>query len=149
MKTNVIKNVLIIALGICTSFGFTSCEKNNNVEQKKSPTITQGVYGYTSDGESPIAVDVYVYEYTKISDFEERYHSLNDFPIDKMPKAFIAKTTSDKDGFYEIALQPGKYSLFLLNGDMLYANNFDSESGICPIEVVAESVIQKDLILSK
>ena len=32
MKTNVIKNVLIFALGICTSFCFTSCEKKISPE---------------------------------------------------------------------------------------------------------------------
>lgn len=149
MKTNVFKNVLIFAVGICASLCFASCEKKGTVDPKKSPTITQGVYGYTSNDQNPIVTDVYVYEYTKTSDFETRYLSLNDFPINNMPKAFVAKTTSDKDGFYEISLQPGKYSLFLLNGDMLYANSFDSENGICPIEVSKSSLVKKDLILSK
>ena len=87
---------------------------------KKEPSITQGVYGTVIErygdwmpganadhGERPVACDVYVYEYTMLSDFGGGI-SVN-YPIDAMPKPFVAKTTSNAKGFYEINLAPGTY----------------------------------------
>lgn len=42
----------------------------------------------------------------------------------------IATATSDKDGFYQAALSPGKYSLFIEEDSLLYANQTDQKGGI-------------------
>ena len=144
------KSVFIIAL-LCVITLMTSC--------KKDPSITQGVYGTvierygdwmpgsTADhGERPIACDVYVYEYTMLSDFGGGI-SVN-YPIDAMPKPFVAKTTSNAKGFYEINLAPGTYSIFLLDDGKLKAGNgLDDVGGITPVTINSDEKIELQLVL--
>ncbi len=144
------KPVFIIAL-LCVITLMTSCTKE--------PSITQGVYGTvierygdwmpgsTADhGERPIACKVYVYEYTMLSDFGDGV-SVN-YPIDAMPKPFVAKTTSNAKGFYEINLAPGTYSIFLLDDGKLKAGNgLDDVGGITPVTINSDEKIELQLVL--
>ena len=96
----------------------TSCEK---------VTITEGIYGIVKErygdwmpwvgsnppdhGERPIECEIYVYEYSPSTDDE--------------PAPLVGTTTSNKNGFYEISLPPGTYSVLLLdptNGKLVNAN---------------------------
>ena len=144
------KSVFIIAL-LCVITLMTSCTKD--------PSITQGVYGTvierygdwmpgsTADhGERPVACDVYVYEYTMLSDFGSGI-SVN-YPIDAMPRPFVAKTTSNAKGFYEINLAPGTYSIFLLDDGKLKAGNgLDAVGGITPVTINSDEKIELQLVL--
>ena len=144
------KSVFIIAL-LCVITLMTSCTKD--------PSITQGVYGTvierygdwmpgsTADhGERPITCEVYVYEYTMLSDFGGGI-SVN-YPIDAMPKPFVAKTTSNAKGFYEIHLAPGTYSIFLLyNGKLTDGGGLDGYGGINPITINSDEKIERQLVL--
>lgn len=145
------KPVFIIAL-LCVITLMTSCTKE--------PSITQGVYGTvierygdwmpgsTADhGERPIACEVYVYEYTMLSDFGDGI-SVN-YPIDAMPKPFVAKITSNAKGFYEINLAPGTYSIFLLDDGKLKAGNgLDDVGGITPVTINSDEKIELQLVLN-
>ena len=124
---------------------------------KKEPSITQGVYGTvierygdwmpgsTADhGERPVACDVYVYEYTTLSDFGNSYFVY--YPIEAMPKPLVAQTTSDSKGFYEINLAPGTYSIFLLDDGKLYANS-DAYGGINPITINTNERVERQIVL--
>ena len=144
------KSVFIIAL-LCVITLMTSC--------KKDPSITQGVYGTvierygdwmpgsTADhGERPITCEVYVYEYTMLSDFGDGI-SVN-YSIDARPKPFVAKTTSNAKGFYEINLAPGTYSIFLLDDGKLKAGNgLDDVGGITPVTINSDEKIELQLVL--
>jgi hypothetical protein len=143
------KTVFILAL-LCVITLMSACQKE--------PSITQGVYGTvierygdwmpgsTADhGEKPIACDVYVYEYTMLSDFGGAV-SVH-YPIDAMPKQLVAKTTSNAQGFYEINLAPGTYSMFLLDDWKLYANGCDANGGINPITINSNEKLERQLIL--
>jgi hypothetical protein len=143
------KSFFILAL-LCVITLMSACQKE--------PSITQGVYGTvierygdwmpgsTADhGERPVACDVYVYEYTMLSDFDGVY-SVH-YPIDAIPKPLVAKTTSDSKGFYEINLVPGTYSIFLLEDGQLYANVADAYGGINPITINLNEKLERQLIL--
>ena len=142
------KSVFILAL-LCVITLMSAC--------KKEPSITQGVYGTvierygdwmpgsTADhGERPIACDVYVYEYTMLSDFGG---SVSVHYPDAMPKPFVTKTTSDSKGFYEINLAPGTYSIFLLEDGKLHANGCDDYGGINPITINSNEKLERQLVL--
>ncbi len=144
------KTLFILAL-LCVITMMSAC--------KKGPSITQGVYGTvierygdwmpgsTADhGERPIKCDVYVYEYTMLSDFGGTI-SVH-YPIDAMPKPFVAKTTSNSKGFYEINLAPGTYSIFLLDDDgKLFASGGDAYGGINPVTISSNEKLERQLVL--
>jgi hypothetical protein len=143
------KSFFILAL-LCVITLMSACQKE--------PSITQGVYGTvierygdwmpgsTADhGERPITCDVYVYEYTMLSDFNDSVSAPNS--IDAMPKQLVAKTTSDSKGFYEIYLAPGTYSIFLLDDGKLHANGCDDYGGINPITINSNEKLERQLVL--
>ena len=145
------KSVFIFAL-LSIIILMTSC--------KKEPTITQGVYGTvierygdwmpgsTADhGERSVACDVYVYDYTMLSDFDGVY-SVH-IPLDAMPKPLVAKTKSNAKGFYEINLAPGTYSILLLdNGKLDSGYGWDDNGGISPITINSNEKLERELILN-
>ena len=153
----------VALFGVVISILSVSCEKKEDVTVSKSPTITQGIYGQvlerygnwqpvydpndTLRGYRPIEREVYVYEYTKDQDFDKVYIYC-EYPADKMPKPLVAKTKSDKNGFYQVQLTPGIYSVFFEENGNMYANGLDAYGGIMPVSVIKDSVLHIDLILN-
>jgi hypothetical protein len=105
----------IMALAALAMLLATSCEK----------TINEGIYGTVKErygdwmpgsnppdhGERPIVCEIYAYEYSPSSDY--------------LQAPLVGTATSNKKGFYEIALAPGTYSVFVLdptNGKLVNAN---------------------------
>ncbi len=56
------------------------------------------------------------------------------FKINKKP---LAITRSTENGFFEIKLPPGKYSVFTKEEKGLFANSFDGDGNINPVEVTS------------
>ncbi|HEY0135831.1 MAG TPA: hypothetical protein VGB85_17220 [Nannocystis sp.] len=52
----------------------------------------------------------------------------------------IATANSGDDGWFEVAVPPGTYSLLVRESGRLYANSFNGEGIIAPIEVTAGKV---------
>lgn len=78
---------------------------------------------------------VYVYEYT-MADQVVVDPGLNlPYFFSHIETELVKTTTSDADGFFEVALPPGTYSLFIREKDALYANLWDSHGGIQPVTV--------------
>lgn len=48
----------------------------------------------------------------------------------------IATVKTDANGAFTVKLPPGSYSLFVKKGDNFYANLFDGDNNIYPVEVV-------------
>lgn len=152
MKTFRIAKTIILG---CIILGATSsCKKEdwtNNIENlyrhnEEKVSITQGVWGTLTertgnwqpviDGNSdakefPIQREIRVYEYTTINDFSD--NSLIEYDINAIQTSFVAKTTADTEGFYEITLQPGTYSVFIIENDKLYAGGGDGNGGLNPV----------------
>jgi len=53
----------------------------------------------------------------------------------------ITRVTSNARGFFEVELPPGRYSLFAVEGGLLYANGF-GDDGIWPFTVRAGEVTE-------
>ena len=107
----------ILSVCICVALlSFTT-----STEQKPTGKLTGkiGLYsgnmmpspGHKSPGPSPLSTTVYITEPS--FDYDE--------------KKLIDSTVSDKNGFYEIDLPPGKYSLFMKNGDEYHCDSWRNE----------------------
>jgi hypothetical protein len=49
--------------------------------------------------------------------------------------ALVATATGDSQGFFEVELEPGTYSVFAIEDSMFYANGFDGMGHIWPVTV--------------
>lgn len=156
------KKIVLIILAMLSLIACENKEKKNDVETPiEAPTITQGIYGQVRErygnwqpfrdpdgtwGFRPIVRDIYVYEYTTIKDFDQLYIGYI-YPANKMPKPLVATTTSKEDGFYEIQLEPGKYSVFILDNGSMRANWDDENGGLQPVTIEEGSLLRFDLLL--
>ena len=118
---------------------------------EKKISITEGVWGTlvktegncmpvinwenTTCKQYPVKREILIYEYTKMN--ETRHEFAKFFEI---YTKLVATTTCDEEGFFELALKPGKYSVFVREGDYLYANLFDGQGGIVPITVESSKI---------
>ena len=125
------------------------------------PTIQEGIYGsvierygdwmptiigqYPKGGERPIQREVYVYEYTKMSDVKS--FGYVHFDMDTMPTALVARTQSGENGFFEIALPAGTYSVFIEDEGKLYSDQIDGLGGLNPITVKQGEAREVTLVL--
>jgi hypothetical protein len=87
----------------------------------------------------PVVRDVYFFLPVLFNDVEWSYidvepglkvHLVTDIQVEP-----VAIVQSDGEGYFEVALPPGKYSMFVKEYGYLYANLFDGEGYIFPVEV--------------
>ena len=58
----------------------------------------------------------------------------------RVKSRLIKKVKSGKNGFYQVSLPPGRYSVFVKEGSTLYANWFDGNGNVLPVTVAKDSV---------
>lgn len=88
---------------------------------------------------TPVVRDVYVHELTNYDMVEEvGYYSF--FSI--INSNLITIIQSDKNGFFQVELEPGKYSFFVKEDSLFFANLSDSYGNILSAEVIQDSVTQ-------
>lgn len=164
---NIPKSILIVAT--LFSLSILSCNKDdieetpfeytsldNLYEYNKSKiTISQGISGTLLKKEgncmpmiggtstctiSPIEGTIKVFEYTTIEE-TDGWGPLYDDVLTKL----IAQSNSDTDGFFQIKLSPGKYSVFISEKGKYYANSSNGEGGINPIVIQGDSILNQNL----
>lgn len=89
-----------------------------------------------------IAREVYIYELTTDAQTEKEgqfYTAIH--------SRLIAKTRSDANGCFAVQLAPGRYSVFVKEADGWFANRFDGEGHIQPVEVKAGEVSEVELVV--
>lgn len=59
----------------------------------------------------------------------------------------VAKVVSDENGDFSAELKPGKYSLFVKEKDGFYANLFDGQNNIYPVEVKEKKVTEVEFVI--
>ncbi len=80
--------------------------------------------------------EVRIYKPTSPKDLEP----LSGTNFTKVKSKFVKKVKSGKNGFYQISLPPGRYSIFVKEESTLYANWFDGHGFVLPVTVVKDSV---------
>ena len=139
----------------------TACEKDADYWTNKRPdklhkhnekkvTITEGIWGTLIQMEGnlmpqynpkkstktfPIQREILFYEYTTKEGVNRKY----DYIYEVYTK-LIATTTSDKEGFFELKLVSGKYSVFVKEKNYLYPVRRDEDGGISTITIPSSKV---------
>lgn len=155
MKT--IPNQILLLLTAVIIF---SCDFSNNgvVEIIEHPTIKQGVYGVVKFWEGnfmpspntpqrdgiPVPREVFIYELTS-RDMAVKVNYTSFFR--QINAKLIASKFSNEKGFFEFELPEGKYSMFVKEDSLYYANGWDGEGNIYPFTVKKDSLtsIQFDI----
>ncbi|WP_204281873.1 carboxypeptidase-like regulatory domain-containing protein [Pontibacter burrus] len=60
----------------------------------------------------------------------------------------VSKVVTDANGYFSVALEPGNYSLFTEEEKGLYANLFDGEMNIFPVEVKKGEVTTIEFLIN-
>ena len=131
-------------------------ELNKYNENKIS--ITEGIWGTVILREGncmpgvlgrcfyyPVKREVLVYEYTNLN---ETVRPSTAPVYSEVFTKLIATTICDEEGFFEIGLAPGKYSVFVKEKLYLYSNLFDGSGGINPVIVEKSAVTEKNMWIS-
>ena len=90
---------------------------------------------------TPAHRTIYIYKLIKLSEVE------GESPLfSRINGKLIAKTKTNKEGYFQCKLTPGKYSIFTVEEDgLFFANLFDGEGNINPFEVKADEVTRVDI----
>jgi hypothetical protein len=163
MKTY-INRICLLILFFSILFTFVGCENihsdNKNIlppDNEYKVTIKQGVWGNvwfwegdfmpTTDNSSngnitAVERDVYIYEATTDSMVEppngSTFHT-------KINSQLISIIRSDASGFFQFSLEPGKYSFFVKEDSLFYANLWDGEGHIQSATVSENSITKRQL----
>ena len=142
---------------------FVSCNESPTENEFKYPpdnqnkvTISQGVWGnvWFWEGDfmpiidpnrakiTPVVREIFIYEATSDSMVEPpnggTFHT-------KINSQLISIIQSDASGFFQISLEPGKYSFFVKEDSLFYANLWDGEGHIQPATVTENSVTNRQI----
>jgi len=139
-KAMVVKLFWIISIVLLT---VTGCNQNNQKD------MDQGIKGQLywlegnhmpmmhEEGEEPVERErqtvqrkIRVYELTRMDQAKQR-----DGLYEEVSTSLVAEGESDESGAFEIGLPPGRYSVFTVEEEGLFANVFDAQQNIQPVEV--------------
>jgi hypothetical protein len=149
-------SILFISVSILSCSKEMDSEKGSNCsidqtqeQNKNKVTITQGVYGtvFFTEGNCmpgsvgstfscrtcPVVRKVQIYEYTTFSDVTPLSPGSTFFT--KVNTKLIREVQTDANGFFEVNLQPGSYSMMVVENGLFYANRSDGQGGIQPISI--------------
>ena len=138
-----LKKLLILFIGAPIIVG---CVHSKNFQEPGAPKqgvtgIITEVYGNQMPSPGmplpqprPIKTTVYIYTLTHIS--ETRQQGLEPF-FSKINTRFIDSVVTDTGGYFRKELPVGKYSLFLKVNGLFFANSYDIENNIQPVEIEA------------
>jgi hypothetical protein len=145
--------LMIFWVGCQTTSSDPKCGEAPTGEMDATPektTVDQGVWGEVQfwegdfqpicpDGEiTRVKREIYIHELTPrskavMADEPAPFYSKIETPL-------VAKTTSRKSGFFQVELPPGRYSIFVREDSLFYANRTDGEGNIYPFTVKEDSL---------
>jgi len=166
--------ILELTLLSLTAIAFAGCgngstdSTNPNVtpslpSNEDKVTISQGAWGNvwfwdgnfmpvaipgieSSGGQiTPVIREIHVHRPTTWTEMTNPTSNISGPFFLNIPSELIAIASSDETGFYQIDLPPGLYSVFVKEGTAFYANLFDSQGRINPVEVLPGTVTKLQL----
>jgi len=142
---------------IVISFTLLSCHKNNTTptgcdiqqvykDNAKKVTITNGIWGTISSIEGdcmppvspsssrckncPVKRTVMIYQYTLFTNATASA-GLGGF-YDNFSTPLVAQIDTDENGFFQISIPAGRYTIAIVENAKLYANGSDAQGGLNP-----------------
>jgi len=88
--------------------------------------------GVKSTSGKPVVREIYIYTAVKA---EQTTSGDSPAFVDKVNVKLVKRIKTRKDGTFCLSLKPGKYSIFTMEADGLWANTFDGEGYINPVTV--------------
>ncbi len=157
MKKNLRNPSALILASIVILLTFTACKSMKTEAQGVSGKVTwlEGNQMPTIKSEDqksnsserikgkPVVRVIKVYPLVNMADA-----SLEDGLFQSIAGEPIAEVKSDENGDYSLRLPPGKYSLFTVEQDGLFANNFDGNGNIEPLIVKKGEWVIRDLVIN-
>ncbi len=81
----------------------------------------------------PVQREIYIHEYTTTDQATLDPELESPMFYSHVETQLIKTVISDDEGFFEVELQPGTYSLFIKEMGSLFANSWDNHGGIQPV----------------
>jgi hypothetical protein len=97
-----------------------------------------------SSGRRGVERTVYIYELTnstQATTTDGVFHT-------NLQTKLVTQVATDADGHFEVSLKPGRYSLFTKEEKGLYANLFDGDMNIFPVEVKEGEVTTVEFLVN-
>jgi len=66
----------------------------------------------------------------------------------KIATPLVDSVRTDTSGYFQVALPPGRYSLFARVDGRLYANSFDTANRIFPVQVKENEVLELQFLIT-
>jgi hypothetical protein len=140
--------LLLLVAGCCTTKSQTTL---NNMQQGIKGQVLELTGnqmpgpGKQVDPGRPLKTTIYIYEATTLSQVERQ----NEEPLySAIRSKFVKSFESDKDGFFVTDLAPGKYSIFTKVDGKFFANTFDGQGIIAPVEVEENKITGVNIIIN-
>lgn len=136
MKYFLVFALMLIALLNCTATKNATGQSGISgqvfwLEGNLMPSIGDTTYQKRAAG-IPIQRTVHIYEATKRNEVE----TVESGSIyTNVSSQLIMKTKTDKNGYFKVRLEAGKYSIFIQEDKGLFANIFDGQGIINPVTV--------------
>ncbi|MDP2041405.1 MAG: carboxypeptidase regulatory-like domain-containing protein [Algoriphagus sp.] len=135
------KRFLFLASLLSAGFLFLSCKPLKPegqgitgtvtwIEGNQMPMITESGKAAPKTTPKPVKRTIRIYPLTKFSDLK-----MEDGLFTAIASKPITEVESDKQGKYSIQLSPGRYSVFIVEENGLFANIFDGEGNVQPVTV--------------
>ena len=116
-----------------------------------SPNKNQGIEGYVvriSGNQMPspdrkpstpkgIKTTLYIFSLTNLNQVTKQGQSSF---YSSIQTKLVRKIQTDSNGHFKVALPVGHYSLFVKKDTLFYANWFDADNNIAPVEVTAQKM---------
>lgn len=141
------------------SSAFLSCHKESNTttqngcdmpqvyaDNAKKVTITNGIWGTVALMEGncmpvvpptsstcktcPVKRTIKIYDYTLQS---QATPQISNGLYDSFSTQFIKEVTADGNGFFQVDIPPGHYTIVAVENGKLYAFGFDGQGGLSPM----------------
>ncbi len=125
-------------------------------------TITNGVWGTVSFMQGncmptigsasttckncPVKRTVKIYAYTLRSNAVQS--SLGPSFYESFNTPLIAQVETDAEGFFQVDIPAGRYTVVVVEKGKLYANGGDGQGGINPVTVVGNSPLKANLVMT-
>lgn len=149
---------ILLAVNILVSCkeNITQTDPSDPPDNSHKVTISQGVWGNVWFWEgnfmppvepkyasiTPVVRDVYVFEAT---DHNQTQPIASGVFFSVINSQLISVVRSDAEGFFEVTLDPGKYSFFVKEDSLFYANEWDNEGYILSATVLQGEVTKRQI----
>lgn len=132
--------VCFVALLVLVIYLFFSAKKIDfKLEDiRPTPTIVSTTITYTLQGNVSLITGNCMPTIGNNNNCKHTFISRDIFIRDPISKNLIKKITSDKNGFYQVDLPLGTYSIFVEDNKKEYCNSFDGQGNACQVVIRPE-----------